>query len=99
MRQPVNKLFSWTSFGVWLFVHSHILLSFLLSNPGKGNIDSDPLFFYMRGYDYLLLRDSPSIDAGDPLSEDGFEWPEFFGNGLRADMGAYGGPGNLGWLP
>jgi len=66
--------------------------------PGKGNIDADPLFITFHGFDYLLRRDSPCIDAGDPALEDGIEWPKLYFNGPRSDMGAYGGPGNERWL-
>ncbi len=66
--------------------------------PGEGNIDADPLFVTFHGFDYLLGRGSPCIDAGDPNIDDGREWPVWYNNGLRSDMGAYGGPGNVGWL-
>jgi hypothetical protein len=65
---------------------------------GEGNIDADPFFVSFRGFDYLLRKGSPCIDAGDPAMEDGGEWPVWYNNGPRADMGAYGGPGNVGWL-
>jgi hypothetical protein len=65
---------------------------------GEGNIDADPLFVTFHGFDYLLNRGSPCIDAGDPAIEDGRAWPVWYNNGLRSDMGAYGGPGNVGWL-
>jgi hypothetical protein len=67
-------------------------------NTGVGNIDADPLFVSFNGFDYLLGRGSPCIDAGDPDIEDGKNWPIWYNNGLRSDMGAYGGPGNVGWL-
>jgi parallel beta-helix repeat protein len=65
---------------------------------GEGNIDADPLFTSYHGFDYLLHPGSPCIDSGDPTLEDGFDWPDWYANGLRSDMGAYGGPGNVGWL-
>jgi hypothetical protein len=65
---------------------------------GPGMIDEDPLFVSFHGFDYLLGRGSPCIDAGDPNLDDGFEWPVGYMNGPRSDMGAYGGPGNVGWL-
>jgi hypothetical protein len=68
-------------------------------NWGAGIIDADPLFTLFRRFDYLLNRGSPCIDAGDPALEDGFDWPQWYSNGSRSDMGAYGGPGNVGWLP
>jgi predicted outer membrane repeat protein len=66
---------------------------------GEGNIDADPLFLTFHGFDYLLGRGSPCIDSGHPALEDGINWPGWYQNGLRSDMGTYGGPGNVGWLP
>ncbi len=71
--------------------------------PGNGNIDADPLFRSLHGFDYLLGIASPSIDTGDPLLQDGISdrhprWPRWYPNGARSDQGAYGGPGNAGWL-
>lgn len=73
-------------------------------NWGDGMIDEDPLFMTFHGFDYLLDVGSPCIDSGDPSIEDGISdwrprWPEWYPNGPRSDMGAYGGPGNKGWLP
>jgi hypothetical protein len=65
---------------------------------GEGNIEEDPLFVSFHGFDYLLARGSPCIDAGDPDIEDGRSWPIWYNNSIRSDMGAYGGPGNVGWL-
>jgi hypothetical protein len=71
--------------------------------PGEGNIDVDPLFADPSNGDFHLKSQtghwshlgwitdnvtSPCIDAGDPLSPAGDE-PE--PNGLRINMGAYGG--------
>jgi hypothetical protein len=67
--------------------------------PGEGNLDLDPGFRSGLGFDYLLRPGSPCIDAGDPALLDGVRWPRRYGNGPRSDMGAYGGPGDLGWLP
>jgi hypothetical protein len=67
--------------------------------PGTGNIDVDPQFVTFHGYDYLLNRGSPCIDAGDPSIEDGIIGPGWYMNGSRSDMGTYGGPRNNGWLP
>ncbi|MAE68904.1 MAG: hypothetical protein CME06_00385 [Gemmatimonadetes bacterium] len=72
--------------------------------PGEGNIDADPHFRSFQGVDYLLSPGSPCIDAGDPTIEDGVSdwhprWPAWYPNGARSDMGAFGGPGNIGWLP
>jgi parallel beta-helix repeat protein len=78
--------------------------------PGVGNIDANPLFFTFIGFDYFLGPGSPCIDAGIPYTSmhaptvDGISdwhprWPNWLPNGTRADMGAYGGPGNVGWLP
>jgi hypothetical protein len=68
--------------------------------PGAGNIDADPMFTTnpYHGFDYLLRPQSPCIDSGRPSLEDGINWPEWYDNGPRSDMGAYGGPGNVGWL-
>jgi len=71
--------------------------------PGEGNIDADPLFRSWRGFDQLLDPLSPCVDAGDPALEDGISdwhprWPDWAPNGSPSDMGAYGGPGNAGWL-
>ncbi len=63
-----------------------------------GNIDQAPLFVDPENEDYHLTADSPCIDAGNPDQEydDGCLPP---GQGLITnDMGAYGGPGNCGWL-
>lgn len=35
--------------------------------PGEGNIDADPLFFTLGGFEYFLDAGSPCIDAGIPL--------------------------------
>jgi hypothetical protein len=67
-------------------------------NWGDGMIDADPVFMSFRGFEYLLRRGSPCIDGGDPGIEDGIDWPAFYNNNPRSDMGAYGGPGNTGWL-
>jgi hypothetical protein len=71
---------------------------------GEGNINADPQFMTYKGYDYLLGNGSPCIDTGDPTIEDGVSdwkpaWPDWYPNSSRSDMGAYGGPGNVGWLP
>jgi hypothetical protein len=67
-------------------------------NWGPGMIDANPRFVAFRGFDYLLSPISTCIDAGDPAIEDGFDWPDWYPNDPRSDMGAYGGPGNVGWL-
>jgi hypothetical protein len=72
--------------------------------PGEGNIDADPHFGEWREFDYLLSFDSPCIDAGDPYFADAIYdasdvWPDLGPrNGLRSDMGAYGGLLNFVWL-
>jgi parallel beta-helix repeat protein len=71
---------------------------------GDGMIDALPLFMTYLGYQKLLDPDSPCIDTGDPAIEDGLSdwhprWPPGYPDGPRSDMGAYGGPGNSGWLP
>jgi predicted outer membrane repeat protein len=73
--------------------------------PGEGNLDQDPLFAPPRaGFEVLLRPGSPCVDSGDPGMSDAVydaypHWPAWFPNGVRADMGAYGGPGNDVWLP
>jgi hypothetical protein len=57
-----------------------------------------------KDYDYLLDSGSPCIDTGDPTIEDGVAdwkpaWPDWHSDGPRSDMGAFGGPGNIDWLP
>ncbi|MAE70814.1 MAG: hypothetical protein CME06_10135 [Gemmatimonadetes bacterium] len=69
-----------------------------------GNINVDPLFVSIPGFSNLLRPGSPCIDAGDPSISDGVgdwhpRWPDWYPNGARSDMGAYGGPGNARWLP
>ena len=70
--------------------------------PGEGNIQEKPRFIYAIGFDCLLRPLSPCIDAGDPSIEDALyripRWPDWYPNEARSDMGAYGGPGNRGWL-
>ena len=70
---------------------------------GEGNIDADPFFVSRLGFDYLLSPQSPCIDSGDPVLEDAlYDWhplcPDWYVNGIRSDMGAYGGPGNIDWF-
>ena len=70
---------------------------------GYGNIVEDPHFGTFRGLKYVLGPNSPCIDSGDPAIEDRISdwhprWPNWYPNGPRSDMGAYGGPGNIGWL-
>ena len=72
--------------------------------PGPGNIDQDPRLINLHGFPGLLRPDSPCVDAGDKHERDAIYdqtpgWPEGYANGARADMGAYGGMGNGGWLP
>lgn len=65
---------------------------------GTGNLDADPLF---ADGDYHLSPGSPAVDAGDP--DPAYDDPEDPLNPgqaaapalgtVRADMGAYGGPG------
>jgi len=69
---------------------------------GTGNLDAHPRFFSRQGFDYLLGPESPAVDAGDPEIEDQIydahpRWPVQVPNGVRSDMGAYGGPENRAW--
>ena len=71
---------------------------------GTGNINENPRLIHLSlfGFDYLLKPDSPCIDSGDPTIEDALydwhpRWPSWYPDGVRSDMGAYGGPGNIGW--
>ena len=71
--------------------------------PGEGNIDADPGFRSVGPADWLLRPGSRCIDAGAPTVSDGISdshplWPEWYPNGARSDMGAFGGPGNVAWL-
>ena len=73
--------------------------------PGIGNINQDPLFYEypILGLKFLLEPSSPCIDTGDPSIEDDIydwhpRWPGWYPNGAQSDMGAYGGPGNRGWI-
>ncbi|MFH1742993.1 MAG: right-handed parallel beta-helix repeat-containing protein, partial [bacterium] len=69
--------------------------------PGEGNIDSDPHFVQPwdgKSADLHLSPGSPCIDAGNPdPSHNDRCLPPGLGT-QRCDMGAYGGPGNCGWL-
>ncbi len=70
---------------------------------GEGNIDADPEFISWAGYDLLLGPGSPCIDAGDPAIQDWlYDWhpriPDGYVDGVRSDIGAYGGPGNVDWF-
>ena len=72
---------------------------------GEGNIDEDPLLTLKSwfGFDYGLRTASPCIDSGDPILEDEVYdrhplCPDWYVNGARSDMGAFGGPGNGNWL-
>lgn len=70
---------------------------------GTGNIDEDPNFIDFAGHQYLLRPNSPCIDIGDPLVNDYLyewhpRWPQWYADGARSDMGAYGGPGNIYWF-
>jgi hypothetical protein len=72
-------------------------------NWSDGINDADPLFMTYKGLDYFLDALSPCIDTGDPLINDAIsDWhprcPDWLPNGPESDMGAYGGPGNKGWV-
>ena len=65
--------------------------------PGAGNIGTVPGMRAYRGYSYVLQRGSPCIDAGARGDKDSIRWPSRYRNGVRAEMGAYGGAGGVGW--
>ena len=70
--------------------------------PGEGNIDANPRFRSVRGFDYVLCPGSPCIDAGTG-DDDSIDWSALnssYGkfNSAAPDMGAYGGPCAAGWL-
>jgi predicted outer membrane repeat protein len=70
---------------------------------GTGNINADPKLTNHFGFPALLRPDSPCVDAGDPGESDAIYdqtpgWPDWYPNGVRADMGAYGGSQNAEWL-
>lgn len=70
---------------------------------GEGNIDADPSFRTKLGFDFVLWPRSRCIDSGTG-EDDGIDWTQIhpvYGrhNTSAPDMGAYGGPGNVGWLP
>lgn len=67
---------------------------------GVGNIHEPPGWIRWRQWRYVPRPGSPSIDAGSPADGDGHGWPLSYRNDPgRADQGAYGGPGGVGWLP
>lgn len=71
---------------------------------GVGNIDADPQFISYYGQPFGLLPGSPCIDTGLPNLEDGINWSRVhpgYGrqNSAAADMGVYGGPTAVRWLP
>lgn len=81
---------------------------------GEGNFSLDPHLVSIAGlvavpapFSYwdgdTFVPRSPCIDRGHPEIVDGFHdghprWPFSFADGARSNLGAYGGPGNLGWL-
>ncbi len=70
---------------------------------GIGNIDAEPKFRSVVGYDYVLWPGSPSIDTGAGL-DDGVDWCSIHPiyclyNSPAPDMGCYGGPLNGVWEP
>ncbi len=74
-----------------------------LAFPGEGNISDDPRFLDAAPVDpilrdYHVLPNSPTIDAGNPDAafDDACLPPGQ--ETARNDMGAYGGPGNCGWV-
>ena len=69
-----------------------------LEGAGRGrNIGTAPGMRAYRGYFYVLQRGSPCLDAGALGDKDSIRWPSRYRNGVRADTGAYGGAGGVGW--
>ncbi len=66
---------------------------------GRGNFYQDPLLRSWGDHRGVLAPGSPCIDAGSREREDGLAWPPRYPNGVRADLGAYGGPEAAGWAP
>ncbi|MFA6400141.1 MAG: FISUMP domain-containing protein [Salinivirgaceae bacterium] len=64
-------------------------------NPGTGDISLEPLFRDAANYDFRILENSPSVDAGDPNDSPGAETYQT----SRIDMGAYGGTKHSPYLP
>ena len=62
----------------------------MTADPAKGIISQDPLFTNQAGNVYTLQAGSPCIGQGGPLIKN----PD----GTRSNMGAYGGPGQAGWV-
>lgn len=95
--------------GTDIYDHQSNSASFYFSNVpsghhGPGVIHENPRFISWHGFDYLLRPNSPCVDTGypglmDTVYESHPRWPENYANGARSDMGAYGGPGNINWLP
>ena len=66
--------------------------------PGQSNINANPKLTDYRDYRYVLGGGSPCIDAGSGEIADGINWPSWYRNGRRSDIGAWGGSGAGGWL-
>ena len=104
----ITNTILWNDFPEEVFVEMPGNVDITFSNidggwTGEGNIDADPRFVKFHGFKYLLNPVSPCIDTGDPVIEDGLydwhpRWPDWYPDGARSDMGAYGGPGNWNWL-
>ena len=95
----------------WFFPGANILNDKPMdSNRRVSMKNTIPVFFMILSFGVSAFSDTihiPSerptiqagIDAGSRLIRDGVDWPQWYHNGSRSDMGAYGGPGNAAWLP
>ena len=69
-------------------IWSSAVQDYVNCGAGEGDISVDPMFTDPSAEDFHLKFCSPSIDAGNPASDDSLEpWP----NGDRINQGAYGG--------
>ena len=71
------------------------------AKAGSGTLITDPFFIQPIQENYKLRTGtsdySPCLDAGNP--DHAYDDVNYASNTARNDMGAYGGPDNLGWNP